>query len=63
MTILPAGWEQHGQTPRSRARLEISNIHHHELTPAELRLGEKVDAVLTGASRTKTSVDRSGLTL
>jgi pterin-4a-carbinolamine dehydratase len=27
-------------------RLEISNLHHHELTPAELRLAAKVDAVL-----------------
>lgn len=81
MTILPAGWEQHGQTlvrelrvrdfdhgmrlmdriaagavdygrrpdmsiSLNRVRLEISNLHHHELTPAELRLAEKVDAVL-----------------
>jgi pterin-4a-carbinolamine dehydratase len=30
----------------NRVRLEISNLHHHELTPAELRLAAKVDAVL-----------------
>jgi pterin-4a-carbinolamine dehydratase len=30
----------------NRVRLEISNLHHHDLTPAELRLAAKVDAVL-----------------
>jgi hypothetical protein len=45
---IPADWEQRGQTfvREFRVRLEISNLHHHELTPAELRLAAKVDAVL-----------------
>jgi pterin-4a-carbinolamine dehydratase len=33
----------------NRVRLEISNLHHHHLTPAELRLAAKVNAVVARA--------------
>lgn len=51
MDRIAAGAVDYGRRPDmsislNRVRLEISNLHHHELTPAELRLAEKVDAVL-----------------
>jgi CPA2 family monovalent cation:H+ antiporter-2 len=36
-------------------RLEIGNLHHHELTPAELRLAAKVDAVVAREPPTRGS--------
>jgi pterin-4a-carbinolamine dehydratase len=53
MDRIAAGAVDYGRRPDmsislNRVRLEISNLHHHELTPAELRLAAKVDAVLEG---------------
>ncbi|MEA2366546.1 MAG: Pterin 4 alpha carbinolamine dehydratase [Thermoleophilaceae bacterium] len=51
MDRIAAGAVDYGRRPDmsislNRVRLEISNLHHHDLTPAELRLAAKVDAVL-----------------
>jgi pterin-4a-carbinolamine dehydratase len=51
MDRIAAGAVDYGRRPDmsislNRVTLEISNLHHHDLTPAELRLAAKVDAVL-----------------